>query len=384
MPPERDYYDVLGISRDASQDEIKKAYRKLAFKHHPDKNPGDDEAREKFKQVTKAFEVLSDEEKRKQYDQFGAAGPAAGGAYGFNQGGYDMNDAMQAFMRAFEGESIFESLFGMGGGMGGARAGRARGPQRGSDIRIRLKLTLPEIAEGVQKKIKVARLVPCSTCSGTGAKPGTSPRTCAECGGTGQVRTQQSMGPFGTFQSVSPCPRCGGSGEVIEERCGACAGRGVVKASEVVEVKVPPGVATGNYIPVRGAGNAGPRGGPAGDLIVVIDEVPHELFDRVDDDILVDVPVSVDVIALGGQVDVPTLDGRARLKVPPGTPSGKTFRMRGKGIPHVRGRGAGDELVRVVVWVPRKPGGEEKKLLKRLGELSKGRIPGPMKPDRKH
>jgi len=380
MPSDHDYYDVLGVSKDASPEEIKKAYRKLAFKYHPDKNPGDDGAREKFKRVTKAFEVLSDEDKRKQYDQFGSAGPAAGGAYGFDQGAYDMNDAMRAFMRAFEGESIFESLFGMGGG----RAGRARGPQRGSDIRIRLKLTLEEVAEGVTKKVKVARLVPCGACGGSGAKPGTSARTCPDCGGAGQVRTQQNMGPLGVFQSVSPCHTCGGTGEVIEERCEACGGRGVAKASEVVEVKVPAGVATGNYIPMRGAGNAGPRGGPAGDLIVVIQELPHDLFERVDDDIVVDVPVSIDTVALGGQVEVPTLNGKARLKIPSGTPSGKTFRMRGKGVPHVRGRGAGDELVRVLVWVPRRPGGEEKKLLKRLGELAEGRLPGPTKPDRRH
>lgn len=379
MPPSNDYYDILGVARDASPDDVKKAYRKLAFKYHPDKNPGDDTAREKFKEVTKAFEVLSDQEKREQYDQFGAAGLGAGGPGGFNQGAYDMNDALRAFMQAFEGESIFESLF----GMGGARAGRPRGPQRGSDIRIRLKLTLEEISEGVRKKVRVRRLVPCETCSASGAKPGTSPKTCPDCGGAGHVRTQQNMGIFGAFQSVSPCRTCGGIGEVIEDRCETCNGLGVTKGSEVVEVQVPPGVATGNYIPMPGIGNAGPRGGPAGDLVVLIQELPHELFERQTDDILLDLPVSIDVAALGGQLEVPTLNGRARLKVPAGTPSGKIFRMRGKGIPHVRERGAGDELVRVLVWVPGKLGAEEKKLLKRLGELSKDKVPGPMKPDRR-
>lgn len=378
MSPNRDYYDILGVERTSSPDEIKKAYRKLAFKYHPDKNPGDDSAREKFKEVTKAFEVLSDKDKRSQYDQFGAAGPAgAGGPTGFNQGAYDMNDALRAFMQAFEGESIFDSLFGMGGG----RAGRGRVSQRGSDIRIRLKLTLEEAAEGAHKKVRVSRLVPCGTCSGSGAKPGTSPKTCPDCRGSGRVRTQQNLGPLGSFQSVMPCRGCGGTGEIIEERCEACSGKGLVRGTEVVEVNVPAGVSTGNYIPMAGGGNAGPRGGPAGDLVVLIQELAHDLFERHEDDILVDQPISVDVAALGGQLEVPTLNGRARLRIPPGTPSGKVFRMRGKGIPHLRGRGAGDELVRVVVWVPSKPGSEEKKLLKRLGELSKNRIPGPMKPE---
>ncbi len=380
MSPNSDYYDILGVERTATPEEIKKAYRKLAFKYHPDKNPGDDGAREKFKEVTKAFEVLSDKEKRAQYDQFGAAGPGMGGPSGFNQGAYDMNDALRAFMQAFEGESIFDSLFGMGGG----RAGRSRAVQRGSDIRIRLKLTLEETAKGARKKVRVSRLVPCGTCSGTGAKPGTSPKSCPDCGGAGHVRTQQNLGMFGAFQSVAPCRKCAGTGEIIEEKCSVCSGRGVTKGTEVVEVNVPAGVSTGNYIPISGGGNAGPRGGPAGDLVVLIQELPHELFERKDDDILVDMTVSLDVAALGGQVEVPTLDGRARLKIPAGTPSGKVFRMRGKGIPHLRGRGSGDELVRVLVWVPPRPGAEEKKLLKRLGELSKGRVPGPTKPDHKH
>lgn len=380
MSPNRDYYDILGVEKSATPDDIKKAYRKLAFKYHPDKNPGDDEAREKFKEVTKAFEMLSDKEKRAQYDQFGAAGPGAGGPAGFSQGTYDMNDALRAFMQAFEGESIFDSLFGAGGG----RAGRSRASQRGSDVRIRLKLTLEEVAAGAHKKVRVSHLVPCGTCSGSGAKPGTSPKSCPDCGGAGHVRTQQNLGMFGAFQSVSACRKCAGTGEIIEERCEACSGRGLTKGTEVVEVTVPAGVSTGNYIPMSGRGNAGPRGGPAGDLVVLIQELPHELFERHEDDILVDMPVSVDVASLGGHLEVPTLNGRARLRIPVGTPSGKVFRMRGKGIPRLRGRGSGDELVRLIVWVPSKPGSEEKKLLKRLGELSKGRVPGPMKPDHRH
>ena len=378
MPPSRDYYEILGVAREASPEEIKKAYRKLAFENHPDKNPGDAAAEERFKEATEAYEILSDPEKRQRYDQFGAAGVGAGAA-GFEHGAYDLNDALRAFMQTFQGDSILDSLF----GLGGARGAR-RGPRRGSDIRIRLKLTLEEIAEGVTKKVKVSRLASCKTCGGSGAKPGTEPVTCSDCDGAGQVRTQQSMGIFGAFESISPCPRCAGSGQIIEERCTSCSGKGLAKESEIVEVNVPAGVASGNYIPIRGAGNAGPRGGPEGDLIVVIQEIPHKLFERHADDILIDLPVSIDVAALGGQLEVPTLNGKARLKVPPGTPSGTVLRMRGKGVPHVRGRGSGDELVRVVVWVPRRPGSEEKELLKRLGQLSKGKLPGPAKPGLKH
>jgi molecular chaperone DnaJ len=251
---------------------------------------------------------------------------------------------------------------------------------RGSNIRVRLKLTLEEIASGVTKKIKVSRQVACATCQGSGAKPGTSPTTCADCGGAGQVRTRQSMGFLGQFESISTCPRCAGSGQIIEERCGSCNGSGLTTGSEVVEVNVPAGVTTGNYIPIQGGGNAGPRGGPPGDLMVVIQEIAHSLFERHGDDVLLGLPVSLDVAALGGQLEVPTLNGKARLKIPAGTPSGKVLRMRGKGIPHLRGRGVGDELVRVVVWVPTRPSAEEKKLLKKLGELSRGRVPGPSKP----
>jgi molecular chaperone DnaJ len=278
-------------------------------------------------------------------------------------------------MRAFEGEDIFSTLFGFGAG----RPGRA-GPARGSNIRVRLKLTLEEIATGVKKKIKVTRQVSCSTCGGSGAKPGTSPTTCSDCGGAGRVRTRQSMGFLGQFESVSTCPRCAGEGRIIEERCESCGGSGLDTGTEVVEVNVPAGVTTGNYIPIQGGGNAGPRGGPPGDLMVVIQELPHELFQRHGDDVLVDLPVSLDVAALGGQLEIPTLNGRARLKIPAGTPSGKVLRMRGKGVPHLRGRGSGDELVRVVVWVPRRPSSEEKDLLKKLGQLSKGKVPGPSKP----
>jgi molecular chaperone DnaJ len=376
MAPQRDYYEVLGVGRDADADAIKKAYRKLAFQYHPDKNPGDADAEERFKEATEAYEVLSDADKRAQYDQFGAGGPGAR-FQGFQGAqGFDMDDALRTFMNAFGGEGIFDGLFG-----GGMRAGR-RGPERGSDIRIRLKLRLEEIAKGVIKKVKVSRLAVCSKCGGSGAKPGTSPRSCTDCGGKGRVARQQSMGMFGTFQSVSACPTCGGTGSVIDEKCPECSGLGVVKSMETVEVHVPTGVTTGNYIPIAGAGNAGARGGPAGDLIVVIEELSHELFERHGDDVLLELPVPVDVAALGGSREVPTLSGKAKLKIPAGTQSGTTLRMRGKGVPHLRGRGAGDQLIRVVTWVPERPSGEEKKLLKRLGELTSDRVPGPRKPRR--
>ncbi len=370
----RDYYDVLGVGRDASPDDIKKSYRDLAFKHHPDKNPGDEAAEEKFKEATEAFEVLSDADKRAQYDQFGAAGIGAGPS-GFGPTDFDMNDALRTFMNAFRGEGIFEDLFG-GAGVRGGRPGK----RKGSDIRVRLKLTLEEIAEGVKKKIKVSRLVRCGECGGSGAKKGTNPSTCPECRGSGRVMTQQNLGLFGAFQSVMPCRRCAGMGEIIEEHCEKCGGKGLTKGSEVVEVTVPHGVATGNYIPIEGGGNAGPRGGPNGHLIVMIEELSHKLFERHGDDVLIELPVSIDVAALGGQLEVPTLNGKARLKIPAGTPSGRILRMRGKGIQHLRGRGVGDELVRVDVWVPRRPNSEERRALKRLGELSSGKVPGPKRP----
>ncbi len=380
MPSSKDYYDILGVGRDASADDIKKAYRALAFKYHPDKNPGDAEAEEKFKEATEAHEVLSDPDKRAQYDQFGSAafsqaggaGPQGFGGAGFQ--GMDLNDALNAFMRTF-GDSGLEGLFGFGGG-------RQRGPtvRRGSNVRVRLKLTLEEIAKGVKKKIKVAKLTRCDECGGSGAKPGTSPKTCTTCGGSGQVRSQKSMGLFGTFMNVSPCSACGGTGEVIDEPCAKCVGKGLVRAKETVEIDVPAGVSTGNYLPMQGAGNAGPRGGPPGDLIVMMEEVQHQAFERHGDDIIVEMPVSISTAALGGQVTVPTLGGKAKLKIPAGTQSGQVLKMRGKGIPHLRGRGTGDELVLVKVWVPKRPSSEEKRLLKELGEISDRSIPGPGRP----
>jgi molecular chaperone DnaJ len=374
-----DYYETLGVGHDASAEEIKKAYRDLAFKYHPDKNKGDASAEEKFKEATEAYEVLSDSEKRAQYDQFGKS-PFGAGAEGFQRtSDFDMDDALRTFMGAFAGENIFEQLFrGTGGGAGRPAV------QRGRDIRVRLKLTLEEVSSGVSKKLKINRNIRCEDCGGSGAKAGTSPKTCPDCGGRGQVARQQSLGMFGAFQSVSQCPNCAGSGRIIEEKCPKCTGLGVTRGTTTVEVKVPAGVATGNFIPIRGSGDAGPRGGPAGDLIVLIEEKPHELLERHGDDVLLELPVSIDVAALGGAMEVPTLDGKARLKIPSGTASGTTLRMRGKGVPHLNRRGSGDELVSVVVWVPKKPTSEEKKLFKELGEHARDRVPGPRKPRHSH
>ena len=384
MAGSRDYYEVLGVGRDASDDDIKKAYRELAFKYHPDKNPDDPAAEEKFKEVAEAHEVLGDNEKRGRYDQFGQAAFNQGGAGGgFGGAGFshmDLNDALNAFMRSFGGGGGggLGDLFGFGGHAGGMRGG----PQRGSDVRIRLRLTLEEIASGVRKKIKVSRFVHCKDCNGSGAKPGTSPKTCTMCRGAGQVQTQRSMGMLGTFMTTTPCPTCRGTGQVIDDPCPRCVGKGLVRAKETVEIDVPTGVSTGNYIPINGAGNAGPRGGPSGRLLVVLEEIPHKVFERHGDNVLLELPVSIAMAGLGGSVEVPTLDGKARLKIPAGTQSGQLLKMRGKGIPHHRGFGTGDQFVSVVVWVPKRPSSDEKKLLKKLGDIQKKNVPGPRRPGR--
>lgn len=359
----RDYYEVLGVARGASEDEIKKAYRKVAMQYHPDRNPGDKEAEAKFKEATEAYEVLRDAGKRARYDQFGHAatgGPAGGPGMGTEFSGFDLADALRAFMRDFgAGEGGFEDLF--GGGGGGGRGG-ARGPGRGDDLQVRLPLTLEEIAEGVEKKIRVKHLKKCATCDGRGGK---GEKQCSQCQGRGQVRrVQQTM--FGQFVNVSACPRCHGEGSTVSEPCRTCGGDGRVSESETVSVKVPPGVASGNYIPLRGLGDAGLRGGPAGDLVVLIEEKEHEVFERHDGDLLLEMPVSFAVLALGGRLEVPLLGGGTHaLDVSAGTASGHAVRVRGKGLPGLRG-GRGDLLVRLRVWVPTKLSGAEKKLLEEL------------------
>jgi molecular chaperone DnaJ len=355
----RDYYEVLGVAREAAEVEIKKAYRKIAFEHHPDRNPGDKAAELKFKEATEAYEVLRDTEKRARYDQFGhaATSGAAGGAQNFDFSGFDLADALRAFMRDFGGGGDgggFEDLFGVHAG-----GGRSL---RGDDLQVNLKLSLEEIAEGVEKKIRVKHLRPCGTCDGKG---GSGESVCTQCQGRGQVRrVQQSI--FGQFVNVSTCPHCSGEGRTVKERCKTCSGEGRITEADTISVKVPPGVANGNFIPLRGVGDAGPRGGPAGDLIVLIEEKAHAVFDRRGDDLHVDVPVNFATLALGGRIEVPILDGgTVEQSVPAGTPTGHVVRLRGKGLPSLRGS-RGHLLARLVVWVPSRVSGEERRLLEQL------------------
>jgi len=366
-----DYYEILGADRNASKDEIKKAYRKRAFKYHPDKNPGDKEAEEKFKEATEAYEVLSDPERRSLYDQYGHAGLGGGGAGGgspFGQGqGFDLSDALRAFMRDFGGLGGFDEMF---GGRGGGRP-RTR---RGRDLQVRVKLTIHEVAHGVEKQIRVARLVECGKCAGSGASPGSSTKSCGVCGGSGQIKqVQRSI--LGQFINVSDCHNCGGDGVVVESPCKGCNGTGVVRGEKTVKVRIPAGVASGNYITVSGGGDSAERGGQNGDLYVIIEEEEDDFFERHGNDVVIDVPLTYTQLVLGTKLEVPTLDGHVLLKVPPGTPSHKVFRMKGKGIPRLNSYGSGDQLVRVVAWVPDKVNKEEAQILMDLEKSLSDRAP---------
>jgi molecular chaperone DnaJ len=364
---QRDYYEVLGVERGGSEDEIRKAYRKIAFQNHPDRNPGDKAAEQRFKEATEAYEVLRDAEKRGRYDQLGHAGVSggAGGPAGFDASGFDLADALRAFMRDFGG---FEDLF-RGGEPGSGRA------SRGDDLQLRLKLTLEEIATGVEKKIRVKHLKTCATCKGRG---GTGEEVCSQCKGRGQVRrVQQSI--FGQFVNVATCPQCGGEGRTVRERCKVCGGEGRVPDTETITVKVPAGVASGNFIPMRGLGDAGPRGGPSGDLILLIEEKEHAVFDREGSNLRVDVPISFATAALGGRIEVPTLQGSpASVTVPPGTATGHIVKIRGRGLASLRG-GSGDLVARLIVWVPSRLGAHERKLLEELGASENLKPPRPGK-----
>jgi molecular chaperone DnaJ len=368
----RDYYEVLGVDRSSSADEIKKAYRKKAVQYHPDKNPGDREAEERFKEATEAYEVLRDDEKRKRYDQFGHSGVDGGfGGPGAGFGGFDLSDALRAFMRDFGGMGL-DDLF---GGFGAGGATRERSVRRGQNLQVRLKLTLEEVAAGVSKKIKLRRMSPCETCRGSGARPGSSPATCPDCRGVGQVRqVQRSI--LGQFVSVAPCRRCGGVGEVILDPCDACHGEGRGQITETLSVDIPAGVSQGNYIPIESKGHAGPRGGPPGDLVIIIEEKDHHVFERHGDDVLCEVPISYPTAALGGKIEVPTLSGTARLEIPAGTQTHQVFRLRGQGIPHLHSSRRGDQLVRARIWTPKKLSPEERMILEKLGEIQ-GKLPKP-------
>jgi molecular chaperone DnaJ len=372
----RDYYEVLEVSRDSGEDDIKKAYRKKALQYHPDKNPGDKTAEEKFKEATEAYEVLKDPQKRQLYDQYGHQGLRGGGFGGDFSGGFgfDLSDALRAFMRDFGGFGFdgFDSIFGGGGSR------QRGGPQRGRDLRVKIELTLEEIASGVEKKINVSRLVACANCDGTGREPGTSESICPRCNGTGEQRSV-SRTILGQMVRVTTCPYCSGTGRIIEKPCIDCAGNGLIKGKSQVKVKFPPGVSSGNYIPVRNMGDVGPRGGPAGDLLVIVEELDHKHFTRHGDDIICEQAISFSQAALGDEIEAPALDGTVSIKIPAGTQSGKVFRLRGKGIPHLNGYGRGDELVRVLVITPAKLSHEEKELFARLAQLGKDR---PLKVDK--
>lgn len=360
----RDYYEVLGVSKDASVADIKSAYRKLAVKDHPDKNPGDREAEERFKEASEAYEVLSDKEKRAQYDHFGHRGLENT----FGRDGFQWSD----FSHAGDFEDLFGDLFGSFFG-GGRRSRRGpASPPPGRDLKIAVELTLEEIAAGAEKKINLNRLERCSACEGSGAAAGSSKQTCSTCGGMGQVQ-QVSRSFFGQSVTVTACPACNGEGSTVTDPCPECRGDGRTRAKTTLTVRIPAGVRSGNYIPLRGQGEAGPRGGPAGDCLVFIEEKAHEQFTRDGNDVIYRLPINFSQAALGDDVKVPTLNGKARMKIPAGTQSGRVFRLRGKGIPDVDGRGVGDELVQVMVWTPQELSSRERELLEELGQLDKKR-----------
>ncbi len=368
MDNKRDYYEVLGVSKTATPDEIKKAYRKLAIKYHPDKNPGDKEAEEKFKEAAEAYEVLSNEEKRQKYDQFGhSMGPQGfpgGGGYGYSAGGMSMEDIFSQFGDIFGGHFSFGG--GFGGATGGRQSRRKQKPQRrGSDLRIKVKLTLAEIATGVSKTLKIPTYVKCDQCAGTGAKDGTAFNTCPTCHGTGTV-SQIVQGLFGPQEAVGICPQCEGEGKVISEFCPHCNGEGILRKDELVSFNIPAGVEEGMTLTVKGKGNAPRRGGVNGDLLVVVEEIKHPELIRDANDVIYNLMLDLPTAALGGSVEIPTITGRARLNIPAGTQPGKILRLRGKGLPSTQGGGTGDELVNVMVYIPENLNDEEKKAFESL------------------
>lgn len=358
----RDYYEVLGVDRSASDEEIKSAYRKLALKYHPDRNPNNEEAEQRFKEATESYEVLKDNQKRQTYDQFGHAGMGqGGGGFGFGgPAGFDLSDALRAFMRDFGGgDSIFDDIFGMGTSGGTSRR------NRGEDLRVRIELTLEEIATGVEKSVKVNRLVACDACNGSGVAAGSSRKTCPQCRGQGRVRTVTRTF-LGSVQQVATCNMCRGSGEIISDPCNTCRGEGRVRGMSTVNVKIPAGVSSGNYMTIDNMGNVAPGDGEPGDLITVFEEASHEYFTRHGDDIIYEMPISFVTAALGGTISVPTLNGHDELRIPLGTQSGKILKLRGQGIKHLHHRGSGNQLVRMIVWVPTKLTADEKRLIEKL------------------
>ena len=360
----RDYYEVLGVGKSAEGKEIKKAYRKLAVKYHPDKNPDDKKAEEKFKEAAEAYEVLSDPNKKARYDRFGHAGMEQGG-FGGGRGGMTMDDIFSQFGDIFN-DSPFESFFGGrgGGGRGGARP---RG-QKGTNLRIKVALTLEEIANGVTKKIKVKKQTTCTTCSGSGAKDSSSVRTCGTCKGSGYVRQVRSTF-LGQMQTTTTCPTCNGSGQEVTAKCGKCTGEGRVYGEEMIEIEIPAGVEEGMQLSMRGKGNKGMKGGPPGDLLINIEEKSHEFLSRESMNVVYELYLNFADAALGTSIEVPTLTGKVKIKVPAGTQAGKMFRLKGKGLPSVQSYGTGDQLIHVNIWTPKKLTDEDRKLLERMRDM---------------
>ena len=355
----RDYYEVLGVSKTAAADEIKKAYRKKAIEFHPDKNPGDKAAEEKFKEAAEAYEVLSDQQKRQRYDQFGHSG--GNGGFGGGGGGMNMDDIFSHFGDIFGGH--FGGSFGGFGG-GGSRGQRVR---RGSDLRVKVKLTLAEIATGVEKKIKVNKYVTCSHCDGSGARDSSSVKTCDTCHGSGYV-TQVQRTILGQMQTQAACPTCGGEGKTITDKCPHCNGEGVVRSEEVITIKIPAGVAQGMQLSMQGKGNAARRGGVNGDLLIVIEEEKHPELIRDDNDLIYNLLLSLPTAILGGTVEIPTVDGKVKVKIDKGTQPGKVLRLRNKGLPDVNRYGTGDLLVNIGVYIPETLSSDEKKLIEKFEE----------------
>lgn len=356
-----DYYQLLGVSRDADAEEIKKAYRKLALKYHPDRNQGSKDTEAKFREVTEAYETLRDSEKRSMYDRFGKQG--ARGAPGGGHPGFDFSDAIDVFMRDFGGFSGLEDLFGGRGGRGDRSASR-----KGQTVRIRIRPTLAEVATGVTKTVRVALLNHCDSCDGTGAASGTQPSPCSTCGGSGEERhVQRSV--FGQFVSVQPCRTCRGEGRVITDPCGTCSGEGRVRKEEDIEVEVPAGVTSENFLTLRGRGSVGPRGGPRGDLIVLLEVQDDPRFVRDGSNLVHDLPVTFTQAALGDEVEVPTIDGTANVTIPSGIQSGEILHLKGLGLPELGSEIRGDQLIRVLVWTPVDLSQEQEDMLKRLAEV---------------
>ena len=355
----RDYYEILGLQRDASKDEIKKAYRKMAIKFHPDKNPGDKSAEDHFKEAAEAYEVLSDENKRARYDQFGHAGMNGNSGGGFSGGGMNIEDIFSQF------GDIFGGHFGGFGGFGGGRS--SRHVNKGSDLRVKVKLNLQEVANGVEKKIKVNKYVTCKACAGSGAAGGSSHSTCSTCKGSGYV-TRIANTMLGQMQTTSPCPTGKGEGKIITHKCTSCSGEGVVRDDEVITIKIPAGVAEGMQMSVSGRGNAARRGGINGDLLVMVEEEKNPDLIRDGNDLIYNLYLSFPDASLGIPIEIPTVDGKVKIKIDPGTQPGKVLRLRGKGIPDVNGYGKGDLLVTINVWIPKTLSKEEKAMVEKMAK----------------